>query len=153
MPTTFLFHVYFRMNQDIPVGLIFPPNGRSKCTERLDAPIGCVQAFLRCRRLQRRNREKYVKKGYLLFLGLTSTIPRIPLSAGRDPHCTFGLTAADHSLFRYAYYRVGTGNDHQPRPLPIRSKDTGDCKIAAEFSGCVRRSYPDRSFAPMRHSY
>ena len=122
------------MNQDIPVGLIFPPNGRSKCTERLDAPIGCVQAFLRCRRLQRRNREKYVKKGYLLFLGLTSTIPRIPSSAGRNPHCTPGLTAADRSLFRYANYRVGTGNDHQPRPLPIRSKDTRDHKIAAEYS-------------------
>ena len=68
MPTTFLFHVYYRMNQDIPVGLMFPPNGRSKCTERLDAPIGCVQAFLRCRRLQRRIERNYVKKGYLLFL-------------------------------------------------------------------------------------
>ena len=67
-PLPFLSHVNIGMNSDFPVGLMFPSNGRSKCTERLDAPIGCVQAFLRCRRLQRRNREKYVKKGYLLFL-------------------------------------------------------------------------------------
>lgn len=73
MPTTLLFHVIWIMDQDFPVGLMCPPNGRSKCMERLDAPIGCVQAFLHCRRLQRRNREKSSER-LLVVLGLTSTI-------------------------------------------------------------------------------
>lgn len=44
-PLPFLSHVNIGMNSDFPVGLMFPSNGRSKCMERLEAPIGCSRRF------------------------------------------------------------------------------------------------------------
>ena len=135
MPTTPLFHIFWIMDQVFPAGLMFPPNGRSKCMERLDAPIGCVQAFLHCRRLQRRNRKKFVRKGCLLFLDWHQQshgfrcrqdgilIVRLVWLPQTSP-CPGTQTTGS-----------ATGINQLPRPQPIRSKGTRDHKIAAESSG------------------
>ena len=82
-PLPFLSHVNIGMNSDFPVGLMFPSNGRSKCMERLEAPIGCSRRFCIVADCKGGIERNTLERPLIVF-GLTSTILRIPSSAGRN---------------------------------------------------------------------